>query len=219
MAAKISTQDLAPTGPDQMASEAVNNTGSNPATALSSHLQIGTAASGGFEFDAPNQVIATTFGTAGNLTLGVTDTGGGTTSGGSIFLGGSTRGDSRVNAITLSTAGYERVRVDRFGNVGIGTTAPLRALTVQGEASIVPSPANGTSAYLNVSDGTGSNGGNYSLNIRGLGNDGTAGVNLASVNVLADNFLVAGVAGPKMSVDSNGNVTIYGNLTVKGTIA
>jgi Domain of Unknown Function with PDB structure (DUF3857)/Transglutaminase-like superfamily len=102
---------------------------------------------------------------------------------------------------------------------GIGTTAPLRALTVQGEASIVPSPANGTSAYLNVSDGTGSNGGNHSLNIRGLGNDGTAGVNLASVNVLADNFLVAGVAGPKMSVDSNGNVTIYGNLTVKGTIA
>src|SRR5258708_4597943 len=102
-----------------------------------------------------------------NITAQSTVTASDTTSSATVpvFNGGSTVTNS---PITVSGS-----------NVGIGTTVPIRALTVYGETSIVPNAVNGTYAQLNVSDTTGSNGGNYSLNIRGLGNSGTAGVNLA----------------------------------------
>ncbi len=104
----------------------------------------------------------------------------------------------------------ERLRIDYNGNVGIGTSAPIRALTVQGEASIVPNAGNGTSGYLNVSDATGSNGANYSLNIRGLDHNGIAQVNLASVNLLAENVGI-GTSAPIRALTVLGEASIVPN--------
>jgi hypothetical protein len=104
----------------------------------------------------------------------------------------------------------ERLRIDCYGNVGIGTSAPIRALTVQGEASIVPNAGNGTSGYLNVSDATGSNGHNYSLNIRGLDHNGTDQVNLASINLLADNVGI-GASAPIRALTVQGEASIVPN--------
>jgi hypothetical protein len=101
------------------------------------------------------------------------------------------------------------------GNVGIGTTVPIRALTVYGETSIVPNAVNGAYAELNVSDTTGSNGGNYSINIRGLANNGTAGVNLASINLSASNVGIGTTTpGNPLNLYTSGGSTPVGAMSI-----
>ena len=80
--------------------------------------------------------------------------------------------------MTLTTAG-----------LGIGTP-PIRMLTVSDELSMTTYPW-GT-AYLNISDATGSNGG--SLDIRGLGSNGSAELSLASLTLNAKATSIMGSA-------------------------
>ena len=69
------------------------------------------------------------------------------------------------------------------GSVGIGTAAPIRSLHLIGEYS--QTPGAGTTCYYNVSDSAGSNGGNYTLMLRGLGTSGSAQVNMSAFSVQA----------------------------------
>ena len=71
------------------------------------------------------------------------------------------------------------------GSVSIGTTTPVRPLTVSGgsgssEISMVSTNAN---AYINGSDPNGNNGGSYNITIRGLASGGSAGANLTQINL------------------------------------
>jgi len=78
------------------------------------------------------------------------------------------------------------------GSVGIQTTNPIRALTVGGgEISIIRQPNN--YGFLNVSDGAANGGGN--LQIRGLDNGGSVGLNLGEVDVIANTVYFAGYIG------------------------
>ncbi|NTW46390.1 MAG: hypothetical protein HGB18_05100 [Candidatus Moranbacteria bacterium] len=79
------------------------------------------------------------------------------------------------------------------GSVSIGTTTPIRALTVAGggEMSIIKSA--GGMAYFNVSDSRGNNSG--ALTMRGLGSGGSAGLPLSSFTVDAtESYLTGSVA-------------------------
>jgi len=95
---------------------------------------------GGFGFDAAHQIVATTFGSGGNLTLGVTDSGSGTflTDGATIFLGGSMRGDGYRSAISFVENNAEYMCIDgnasghNQGYVGINTATPQARLDVNG---------------------------------------------------------------------------------------
>jgi hypothetical protein len=72
---------------------------SNPSYPLV--VQSGTA---GFTFDATTQMIGTTFGYGGSLILAVTDAGNGSTNGGTIYLGGSARGDALQTPLPFTRA-------------------------------------------------------------------------------------------------------------------
>jgi hypothetical protein len=93
----------------------------------------------GFEFDAGNQVLGTTAGTAGGLLLnsGATASTAGS-QGGQVFLGGSARSDATKGAIQFLSNGTEYMRIDgnatghTAGNVGIGTSTPTQKLDVNG---------------------------------------------------------------------------------------
>jgi hypothetical protein len=84
--------------------------------------------------------------------------------------------------------------------LGIGITVPNRALHVVGEKSHTPAGA-GTTCYYNVSDTAGSNGGSYTLMLRGLGTAGTAQVNMAALSVQAT------------ASSFNGTITAAGDIT------
>ena len=123
-------------------------------------------------------------------------------------VAGSNGGNYSLNIRGLDKNGLGQINLASINllaqNVGLGTNTPIRALTVLGEASIVPNAGNGTTGYFNVSDATGSNGANYSLNIRGLDQNGSQQVNLASINLLAQN------------VFASGNVSVAGDVLLTG---
>ena len=94
--------------------------------------------------------------------------------------------------------------IDYAGNVGIGTTSPIRTLNVNGsvassvgnvEMSLTAAATTGT-AFINVSDNVGSNGSGWSLEIRGLATSGSASTNLATVSVSATNTYFNGNVNP-----------------------
>lgn len=99
-------------------------------TSPSYPLQIGNSGSGGFAFDTSLQAIFSLFGAGGNLTLRAQSPT--LTNGGEVFLGGSSRGDSYVNSVTLKTNNLDRVFVNSSGNVGIGTASPSELFHVNG---------------------------------------------------------------------------------------
>jgi hypothetical protein len=83
----------------------------------------------GFEFIDSGATIYHSFGSGGNLTLRAQTTA--TAGGGEIFLGGSTRGDSNVNAIIFSGANSERARIDSSGRLLVGTSSAQGTSIVQ----------------------------------------------------------------------------------------
>lgn len=91
---------------------------------------------------------------------------------------------NRTNSpLVFGTNDSEKMRITESGNVGIGIAVPIRTLHLNGgEFSMTPSSTN---AYLNISDSLGSNGGNYTLIIRGIGTAGSAEVNMFAFNVKA----------------------------------
>ena len=96
------------------------------------------------------------------------------------------------------------------GNVGVGTASPIRTLHVNGgEISHTPSI---TTAFYNVSDSAGNNGGSYYFAIRGLGTSGTAQVNLAGFYVYADASVFSGVIRANSSVNTPQTFTIPNSL-------
>ena len=108
-----------------------------------------------------------------------------------------------------ATGGASRIVVNASGFVGIGVTAPIRTFHLNGgEFSLTPSI---TSAYFNVSDSLGSNGGNYNLIVRGLGTAGSAQVNMLSFQVLATTSYFSGSVGiannsPSYPLDVTGKI-------------
>ena len=83
-------------------------------------FQINALGSTGFVFDDANGAISNTFGTGGNLTLRAQVAS--SSGGGEIYLGGSTRGDSNINSIVLSTANTERMRIGQNGYIQCSET-------------------------------------------------------------------------------------------------
>ena len=119
------------------------------------------------------------------------------TSAGSYLVFGTS--NNYANGIT-NTA----MNIDYAGNVGIGTTSPIRTLNVNGsvassvgnvEMSLTAAATTGT-AFINVSDNVGSNGSGWSLEIRGLATSGSASTNLAAVSVSATNTYFNGNVNP-----------------------
>ncbi len=81
------------------------------------------------------------------------------------------------------------------GDVGIGTTNPIRPLTIAesgnaGELSFVSASGTASTAYIDVSDVNGSNSG--SLDIRGLASSGSTGTNLSEIYLDANTVNVNG---------------------------
>jgi hypothetical protein len=76
------------------------------------------------------------------------------------------------------------------GDVGIGTTAPIRSLTDSGEFAMTT--AAGGTAWFDVSDGTGSNGNTDNLVIRGLSTNGSVGVNMNTLTLDANTTVLNG---------------------------
>ena len=79
-------------------------------------LTVGTS-SAGFHFDVSTQLLSTTFGTGGNLTLACSNSSGAGL-GSEIFLGGSTRGDVNRNSILFKNgASATQYSIDRYGTL------------------------------------------------------------------------------------------------------
>jgi hypothetical protein len=95
--------------------------------------------------------------------------------------------------------------------VGAGTTAPIRSLTDNGEFAMTT--AAGGTAFFDVSDGTGSNGNNETLVVRGLGSNGTAGVNINTIVLDANTTVLNGA----LQLSSAGVVFSNGTQTMAYT--
>ena len=82
----------------------------------SGDLTVGTS-SAGFHFDVSTQLLSTTFGTGGNLTLACTNSSGSGV-GGQIFLGGDSRGDINKNTILFKNGSdVTRYSIDKHGTL------------------------------------------------------------------------------------------------------
>jgi hypothetical protein len=130
---------------------------------------------------------------------------------GSVFnIGTSYRTTGNFRPITFSTNGYERLRIDNNGNVGIGTTSPIGKLHIYGDES----------ASLKTYSGLGNTGGgdgiinvyrlggvdNYLrlLDIVALGDD--LNTRASVIRFLTTN--TSNVNSEKVRIDGNGNVGI-----------
>lgn len=105
-----------------------------------------------------------------------------------LHIGGITDNSDGTGAKRRIGLFADRVHVS--GSLGLGTLAPIRTLTVNGEAAITPSSG---IAYLNISDATGNSGTSKSLDIRGLDSNGSAEVALASITLNATTTTATGV--------------------------
>ena len=91
---------------------------------------------------------------------------------------------------TNSAYGTNRMILTSAGSLGIGVASPIRTLHVNaGEISMSPSVS---TAFFNISDSAGSNGGSYTFVLRGLGSTGTAQVDLAQINLQATTTYMSG---------------------------
>ena len=140
-----------------------------------------------------------------------------------MFFGNATNGEqSRIASANGGSVYFQngsgattRLMIDSNGYVGINTNSMIRKFQVNGDAtnnvgnvemSLTTTATNG-SAFINVSDTTGSNGTGYNLYMRGLGSSGTASLNLASFNVSAvkTNFTGSITASAQPNIRLNGN--------------
>jgi hypothetical protein len=118
-------------GSERMRIDASGNVGIGT-TSPAVKFQINDTGNAGFSFDTTNSAISNTYGTGGGILLrGQTVN---LSGGGQIFLGGSARGDSLINAISFDTSNTERMRLDANGSLGIGTNSPAYKLDVQAPA-------------------------------------------------------------------------------------
>lgn len=85
-----------------------------------------------------------------------------------------------------------------------GTSGPRDVNICTNEVALIPDT--GTLAFINLSDASGSNGGSYNLQIRGLINNGNQAAKLNSVNIETNNFLIGGY-----SVGLPDYASVYGN--------
>jgi hypothetical protein len=81
--------------------------------------------------------------------------------------------------------------------------------------SLIPYTSNGT-AFFNISDVTGSNGGNYNFQLRGLGSSGSVGVNFSNFSVFANTtvfqgFVGVGTTAPPAVLSVHGNYNNTGS--------
>ena len=88
---------------------------------------------------------------------------------------------------------YATVFAPNGSYIGIGNTTPQRPLHVLGE--ICQTPTVGTNVIYNLCDINGSNGGNYTLYIRGLNGGGTSEASLAGFYVNTSVATFSGLAG------------------------
>jgi hypothetical protein len=93
-----------------------------------------------------------------------------------------------------------------ISSIGIQTSNIFRALTVGGGEIALVKQSSGWS-FLNISDGNANGGGN--LQIRGLANGGTAGVNLGQLDLMANSVTVEGA----LSANGGGGNGVYGNTS------
>lgn len=135
----------------------------------------------------------------------------------SFWIGGNSGASGAGNAVLKfqQTGVGERMRIDSAGNVGIGTTTPIRPLTINnGEMSLVAYTGNNT-AFFNVSDVNGSNGNTQSLVIRGLGTGGSADVNLTSISLHAATTYYTGALTSSSDIRLKENIQPIENIMPK----
>jgi hypothetical protein len=153
----------------------VANTGASTSGVLAGFQSNSTAGSGlyvttngrvGIGTNAPNynlDVGGSAYFSGGVTAQNVQVTGGTVSFPPISFFSNSTAGlyNPGTNIIGFSTASTERMRIDANGNVGIGTTAPSRALDVNGFVRLEPAPGGngGSSSVLWLDGGTGNSSG------------------------------------------------------------
>ena len=99
----------------------------------------------------------------------------------------------QARSVSSFATNYATVFAPNGSYIGIGNTTPQRPLHVLGE--ICQTPTVGTNVIYNLCDINGSNGGNYTLYIRGLNGGGTSEASLAGFYVNTSVATFSGLAG------------------------
>ena len=110
--------------------------------------------------------------------------------------------------LRFNTNNTEVMRLGTNGWLGVGTSSPIRQFHLNTgassaiEMSLTTTSSSGT-AYLDISDNAGNNGGNYNLYFRGLTSSGATQVNLNTIYLYANTSYFNGL------INATGNITAY----------
>jgi hypothetical protein len=129
---------------------------------------------------------------------------------------GGTMATQNANAVAITGGNVSVANLTSTGTTKLVTTgAAIRNVTIGSNEIAIAQPNN--PVFLNLCDVDGNNGGGYSMQIRGLGSAGAAGINFTNFLVAANSATFNGTIAATGQITQNGGVPVAPRPSLSGS--